>query len=179
MKIMSFTRPHVVANLFRFFCGTQKMMSSRMNASVIFTFIVWTKDAVKVNDILHNICFYVPQKKVIQFETTWGWVIILVNNLFNVYVAFQISTCVHTKVLRPRVSDFGRSFPSGQILVGLFSVRLVFNFILAINIINFSSSGSATGDASSSSASSSAPGELLLILSAFTSFCPVSPKLFT
>lgn len=50
------------------------------------------------------------------------------------------------------------------------SYRLVFNFILAINIIHFYSSDSATGDARSSSASSSAPGELLLTLSPFTSF---------
>ncbi len=109
-------------------------MSSRMNASVILFSIVWTKYAAKVNVILHNICFICSTK---ESHTGLKQVIILVNNLLNVYVAFQISTCVHTEVLRPRVSDFGSSVPSGQILVGLFSVGFVFNFILAINSIHF------------------------------------------
>lgn len=60
-------------------------------------------------------------KRWVNFE----WTIYLTNT----YVAFKINACVHTKVLIPQVSGFGRSVLASLILFRLLLVRLVLYYV--------------------------------------------------
>lgn len=69
---------------------------------------------------------FVPQKKVSLerqkvSKCFFEWTI----HLTNIYVAFQINACVHTKVLKPKGSSFGSSVLASLILFRLLLVRLV------------------------------------------------------
>lgn len=67
-----------------------------------------------------------------RFETTWGCVF-LSEQLFNMYVAFQISSCVHTKIFNPS----GSSVRNGQIYLDYFQLGLYLTLYWLLTLVLF------------------------------------------